>query len=301
MTTREDFFAGKGRGHKADPPEVRARMAGFHLLKARRGLSAAALPLSTNNRQFLQVSAGGPGIRDQKQVGACEGYANTSGITLRYALMGTPIPLMSAIGAYQCALMIQGSFVQGSNTLSDDGTEPNILLQGIQTFGGCSVATWGNEPATPDSVIVQPDLARLEKAATFPLRGAYAIASTGDQYLTDLMIALAAKYPVTGAIAASSSTFNNYTGGVLTAMDNNVDHATLWLDYSWDGKNLSSLILFGANSWGDGLEGDPPWGESDAPGIAAGMYRGDYAFANAYNGSSFVIDVAPVATGEVES
>lgn len=305
MSAHQAFFERKGRGHNHKAAlAARAGMPGFHILKAKRNLGATPIPNDiTANCAFLQASAGGPGIQDQHQVGACEGYAHSSGVTLRAAIQKKPIKLVSAVGLYQCALIIQRApNADGSlPPLSDDGTEPTVIQQAMQTYGAASKAIWGGDPPTPASIIVQPTLAQLEAAHTFLLVGMYAITSTGDQYLRDLMTAWANGYPTTGAIAASSSTFNNYTGGVLSKMDDQVDHATLWMGGKWDGTNVSSLVGVGANSWGDGGEGDPAWGESDAPGIQAGMYRCDASFLSAYSDSTFVLDVVPVTTGEVES
>ena len=303
--TREEFFAAKGRGHRfAEAQAARAGMPGFHVLKAARGLQDTTLPKDiTGNCKFLQTSAGGPGIQDQKSVGACEGFAHSSAITLRSAIMGKPIALASAVGLYQCALMVQRQ-PRADGTLpplEDTGTEPSVIQQVMQTYGVASKATWGGDPPTPESIIVQPTIAQLEAAQTYLLVGMYAITSTGDQYLRDLMTAWANGYPTTGAIAASSSTFNGYTGGVLSAMDNQIDHATLWIGGTWDGSNPSSLVAIGVNSWGDGLEGDPAWGESDAPGISAGMYRADSSFLQAYSRMTYVIDIRPMVPGEVES
>lgn len=303
--SREDFFAAHGRGHNHQAAQAaRSGMPGFHILKAKRNLGATAIPNDiTGNCQFLQTSKGGPGIQNQKQVGACEGFGHSSGITLRSAIMGKPIPLASAVGLYQCALMIQRMpNADGSlPPLEDTGSEPSVIQQALQTYGIASKATWGGDPPTPESIIIQPTLKQLEAAQTYLLVGMYAITSTGDQYLEDLMTAWANGYPTTGAIAASSSTFNNYTGGILSAMDSNVDHCTLWIGGKWDGKSPSSLVGIGCNSWGDGQEGDPAWGESDAPGIAAGMYRGDASFLTKYSQSTYVLDVRPMTSGEVES
>jgi hypothetical protein len=301
--SREDFFRSKGRGHDhAAAVAAHKGMPGFHLLKAKRNFGAAALPLDlTGLCQYLQTSAGGPGIRDQKEVGACEGYAHSSGVTLLMASRKTPVKLISAIGWYQCALLIQRQpNADGTMpALIDSGTEPSIIQQAAMTYGIASVEAWGNEPATPESVIVQPVLDQLEAAQAYLIVGMYAIQSTGDQYLTDVLTAWANGYPVTAAIDASSPTFNNYTGGILSAMGNNIDHATLLPGGTWDGKDLESIVGRGVNSWGDGNEGDPAWGESDAPGITAGMYRCDASFLLAYSKVSYVLDVVPIKTGEV--
>lgn len=304
--TAIDFFRAKGRGHNhAQAKAAQFGMPGFHLLADARHLRDTAIPKDiTALCDCLQSSCGGPGIQDQHQVGACEGYAHSSGVTLFCAAQKQPIKRVSPVQLYQCALMLQRPLNPDGTTiapLQDTGTEPSVIQQVLATYGACSAETWGGEPPTPDSIIIQPDLGQLEKAQTFLLVGMHLIQSTGDQYLRDLMTAWANGYPTTGAIAASSDTFNGYTGGVLSAMDDQIDHATLWIGGHWDGTNPSSLVGIGVNSWGDGQEGDPAWGESDAPGIVAGMYRADASFFNAYNQSTYVLDIRPVSVGEYES
>jgi papain like protease len=281
-------------GHIPDPDEVVARRKGFHILKARRMLGAAALPLKTNNRQWLLPAAGGPGVRDQSATSRCEGFAHAVGITLRFAIKRTPISYVSHDGIYTGARMI--SRVPNADgtlpPLSDDGTEPGLVAQALGEWGACSAKTWGDEPDDPSKVNVEPTIQQLEAEGEFRLDGAYFLQSSGDQYIRDLMTALAAGFPVTGAIAASGSIFQNYSGGVLGAMDDGVDHATLWLDYEVQSlTDLSTFVVYGVNSWGEG------WGESTVTGINGGMYRGGRDFAAKYNSATAVLDVSALTGG----
>lgn len=280
-------------GYRPDPHVVVQRRPKFHLLKAGRGLGVSPLPLATNNRAHMAPSVGGPGILQQGNTNACEGHAHASGVTLRYAIQGTPIPLASPICIYQGALMLQrGTNPDGTlPPLRDDGTEPSLIIQAMRQWGIASAAKWGNFPADPATICNEPTLAQLETAGDFELTGAYFLESSGDQFCTDLMTALAAGYVCTGAIAASGAAFQSYSGGVLPALDNAVDHATLWVDYSWDGSNLSSLVVYGVNSWGEG------WGESSAPGIGGGMYRASRDFVAKYSGDCAVLDVSQYVGG----
>lgn len=279
-----------GTGHKPDPEIVRQRRSKFHMLSAQRGLGAVPWPLSTNNRQFLQVSAGGPGILNQGPTSACEGHAPASGITLSCAIRKKPVPLISPIGLYTMArVLARTPNADGTlPPLTDDGTEPSLVLQAAQQWSILSAASWGNYPANPMTINSEPTFAELESSGTSAFGGGYFLTSSGDQFCKDVMTAMAAGYVLTGAIAASGATFQNYRGGILPALDDQVDHATLWIDYEWDGTNLSSLVVYGANSWG----GEPGgWGESDAPGITGGMYRGNRDFLCAYNQDCAVLDV----------
>lgn len=283
------------KGYRPDPEVVRQRRPKFHLLKAARGLGAAPLPLSTNNRQYLLPSAGGPGILNQFQTSSCEGHAHASGITLRFAIELQPIPLASPICLYDGArILSRQPNPDGSlPALTDDGTEPSQILQAAQQFGVCSAVTWGNYPADPSTINNEPTPQQLAAAREFEIDGAYFLTSTGDQFCTDIMTALASGYVCSSAIAASSSSFENYTGGVLGALDSDVDHASLWVDYEWDGANLSSLVFWGVNSWGTS------WGTSGVSGIAGGMYQFNREFAGAYSQDCAALSVVPLGGHEV--
>lgn len=276
-------------GHIPDPPDVVARRKGFHLLKAKRGLGAAPLPLKTNNGAFLAASAGGPGILNQVDTSSCEGHAHGSGITTRFAILGKPIPLVSPKCVYDVARIVSRSPNPDGSIppLVDEGTEPNLVLAGLGEWGAASAVSWGNYPVSSSTINLEPTPQALMLAGDFKLLGAYFLdGSAGDAYLIALMTALAAGYPVTGAIAASSSTFQGYSGGVLPALDADVDHATLWLDYEWDGSNLSSLVVDGVNSWGE------VWGAPYAPGVAGGMYQAGRDFLAKYASATAVLDLA---------
>jgi len=153
--------------------------------------------------------------------------------------------------------------------LSDDGTEPNLIQAAGREWGVPSLTTWGGFPATSASVIVEPTLAQLEAAQESRYDGSYYIQSIGDQRLLDLMTALAAGFPVVNAIPGGGSMFQGYSGGILGAVDGPIDHATYFYDYKWDGKNVASLVVWGANSWGS----DTGWGET-------GTYRCNKDFIN---------------------
>jgi hypothetical protein len=273
-------------GHIPDPPDVVARRKGFHLLKAKRGIGAAPRPLSTNNRAWLDPSVGGPGVLDQSDTSSCEGHAHAAAITLEFAARGTPIPLVSPICLYTGARVIsRGINADGTlPALVDEGTEPGLVVAWMQSEGACSAATWGDYPASSATINDEPTPQRLFATADFKLNGAYFLQSSGDQYILDLIDALAAKKIITTAIAASSSTFQNYSGGVLGPLDDAVDHASQIIDLlSWDGINASSAVFLGANTWSSG------WGES-------GLYRFNADFARKYSSATAVLDLSTVGS-----
>lgn len=280
-------------GHIPDPEIVRQRRLKFHMLKALRGLGVSALPLSSNNRRWLLSSVGGPGIFDQHDTSSCEGHAWASAVTLRYAILRTPIPTASPICPYDGARVLSRPLNEDGTLpkLTDDGTEPSLIVSAMNRWGIASADKWEGFPASSQTINDEPTLDELETAGEFEIDGAYFLSSEGDQFCYDLMLALASGYPCVSAIAASNPTFQNYTGGVMGPLGPKVDHASLWVDYEWDGQNLSSFKGFGVNSWGDGTQGDTPWGESTVTGIAAGMYRFNRDCAVEYRQDCAVVDV----------
>jgi hypothetical protein len=233
---------------------------------------------------------GGPGILDQFQTARCEGFAHASGFTLGAAIRGWAMPLRSPDALYTMGRIV-GSYpaVDGQLLeLQDNGTEPSPVLQAAQTWGVPSATDWGPWPSDPARVNDPPNLAQLESASNFRLKGAYFLTSTGEQFCRDVMTALAAGFVCTGAIAASGVAFEAYRGGVLGFIGTAIDHATLWVDYEWDGTNIHSLVIYGVNSWGT------DWGEDDAD-VGGGMYRANAEFLQSYTQDCAVLDVTGVA------
>ena len=287
-------------GHINDAPAVVARRPKFHLHPRYATIKATPLPLSTNNRQFMPTSKGGPGIQNQNDLSACEGFAHSSGATLRMAIAGTPIALLSALGLYYGALLVDCEpNADGSlPPLLDSGTMPSSIVTAWNQWGATSATTWGQlppssstvykTPSDPNSPLILPKPEQLFAEQACKFGGAYFPSSVGDQRLFDIMACLAAGYPVSVAIAASGSVFQQYHGGVLGQLSGPIDHASLWVDYAWDGSNIQTITLIGANSWGEA------WGESDIGGISAGLYRGNYQFASQAT-DACVLEIAEAA------
>ena len=281
-----------GRGYNAAPPDVVARRVAFRVLSAKAGrvASASALPLLTSNRQFVAAALGGPGILDQDGTDGCVGHVISNCITTRFSLCKTPIALVTPIGCYTVGRDIL-RVVNPDGTLSkltDSGLDPDVGMQGVQTYGVCSAMTWGNFPASPATVNAEPTPAQLEAAKDFVLQGAYFIYGSNASTLLQIMQALASQYPVSNSVASRNVGFDEYTGGVIPAsvMDGTLDHYTMLIDYQWlsdeasfeafvtklqndevDMAAIANLIIYGVNSWGES------WGESDVAGISGGLYR----------------------------
>lgn len=255
-----------GRGYKPDPAEVVARRPGFHLLRDRRALKVAIMPTSVDWSPYV-IGADGPGILNQGQTGSCTGHATAGGITTRFAIENAPIRLVSPIGCYTVGRRIgQQPNPDGSiPPLADDGAEPSQVIAGISEWGVCSAEAWGSYPADPATINNEPDLQQLEAVSEFTLRGAYFLQSQGDQFVKDLMLAIASGFPVTAAVAASDPLFNDYTGGILGAMGGGLDHYVYACGFEWDGTDPRSVVVKYVNSWGSS------WGES-------GFFRANRGF-----------------------
>jgi hypothetical protein len=298
---------------------VVARRVGFRVLAARSNkiASAGSLPLGTSNRSFVATALGGPGILDQDGVRGCTGFTIAECITTRFSLCKAPIALVSPIGCYTVGRDIVR--VPGLNgqlpLLIDNGLDPDLGAQGVQTYGVCSAVTWGNFPADPATINLDPTPAQLEAAKDFVLQGAYFISGSNASTLLQVLQALASQYPVSNAVASTNPAFDGYSGGVIAAasLTGSLDHYTMLIDYQWlsdegsfatfvaglqageiDMAAIANLILYGVNSWGES------WGESDVAGISGGLYRVAADALSAMD-SFCVWDVTPVAGGALQA
>jgi hypothetical protein len=274
-------------GHRPAPPEVVARRKGFHLLHQKRSLGSVSLATSYDYSAVV-ISNDGPGILDQGQTGSCEGHGHAGGITTNFAIKGSPIKLVSPIGIYAVARCI-GRKPDASGhlpPLTDDGTESDLAIAGIEEWGVCSADSWGDFPANPATINDEPTMAQLERASDFRLNGAYFLTSdpSSDQYVIDIMTALAAGYTVAFALPASGPEFQGYTGGVLSSLSGPVDHENYLVGCSVPSAGAySQATVRGVNSWNKG------WGEG-------GFYSlGRLALAQTQD--ACVLDLSPAAGG----
>jgi hypothetical protein len=295
-------------GHISDLPDVIARRLGLHHHPEIGAMRAGTLPLRTTNRESLPVAKGGPGVLDQHDTGSCEGHAHGAGITLRFAIDGTPLPeLVSPVGLYLGALRIdRAPLVDGTlPPLFDNGTMPSSILTALAADGMIGASVWGQYPASSQTLYANPNSApgasdyqaciepppeKLFAESGFRMKGGYFVQSQGAQRLLDLMTVLAAGKVVTDALPASGGDFQGYSGGILGATTGPIDHANLILDYDWTGTQgqldtfiadvrAFSLITAMAladqflvfhvlNSWGE------TWGEADPIAqTVGGLYR----------------------------
>ncbi len=289
------------RGHLPDHEAVKKSRRGVHLLP---GLKmTTALPLATTNRAKLPVSSGGPGVLNQKGVGACEGFGHASAGTLRLANLGISKGLLSPVQLYLGALMCDQT-LQADGTLSvvtDTGTMPQSIQNAWLTFGAklasgdpqYPVADDNSniykDPADPNSPLLLPAMETLYGDGSLRYQGAYFVTATGSQRFLQAMNVLAAGRTMTDAIPASGSQFQSYSGGILGALSGPIDHCNHILDYEWSGtaeefasfvaalangddttvaKLAPNLLWHCVNSW------DVTWGEADAVSQqTGGLYR----------------------------
>jgi hypothetical protein len=292
------------RGHIPDHPEVVKRRTGLHLHPKFASIMARAssLPMATTNRAKLSTAAGGPGMLNQGSTGSCEGHAHASGATLFLANQGKSVGLISPVALYLGALMIDRTVSGGAlSVVTDAGTMPSSIVSAWQTFGSrlatsdpqypADPSTLYVTPSDPNSPLVLPSLEALYADSPYRFGGAYFLtgASTSPAYLLAALSVLASGRTLTDAIPASGTAFQNYSGGVLGALDGPTDHANQIHDYGFSGtaaqwasfttalqqgdtatvNSLSSMLLFFCcNSWG------LAWGAPDAvSGMTGGMYQ----------------------------
>ena len=290
-------------GHIADHPVTVARRTGLHLAPFQKTLKAAAalLPSQTMNRANLSTTNGGPGLLDQQNLGACEGFAHASAGTLYLANQGQSAGLISPIMLYLGALL-QDQTLQLDGTLSqvtDTGTMPSSILAAWLSFGAllakddpnypASQSTLYQNPTDPNSTLKLPPIEEFYKSSPYRYQGAYFITSGGPKRILDALSVMAAGRTITDAIPASGQDFQGYSGGILGALSGPIDHANHIADYEWVGStadwqsfqtalrngdtttvtSLSQYLIFHCiNSWGE------VWGEADpVAGTAGGCYR----------------------------
>lgn len=244
------------RGHVLAPADVVARRKGFHVMRAKRRLGGAELPLSVDLSPFVNGPGGPTSTLDQGPTGRCEGFAHAGGITTRFAIKGTPIPLVSPDGIYKVARCVgRRPGADGKlPALIDEGTESDLAIAGIQEWGVSSAATWGEFGLNPLTINDNPTLEQLEAASDFTLSGAYFITSDphSDQYIVDLLTALAEGYPVAYALPASGDAFQGYAGnGPVAGLTGPVDHENYIVGCSIPSRGAySQATILAVNSWG---------------------------------------------------
>jgi hypothetical protein len=218
---------------------------------SREGISA--LPSSVTLLPYA------PHVFNQNDTGSCTGGSTGPAIYTALLARGTPLPWVpSPKGIYTLGRAIDrtpnanGSFPP----LRDEGAMPNQVMRGISEWGvrrmGPFVSGYAYD-CDHRNVNEEPNLLELEEDAHHVLLGQYVIRTKGAQRIVDLCSALAAKKPITVALAGGSALFQSYAGGVLPMLHAPLDHYVWLYGYTTDAKG--KRIFLGRNSWGTG------WGE----------------------------------------
>ena len=213
----------------------------FHHLSAR--LNVGELPAE------VSLFDKAPPVMDQGQTGSCTGHGSSCGLYVAAGLSWVPSPAE----IYRNGRAISRAPGQA---LTDNGADPAQVFAAINEFGvrPMTPLTDRYSDADPATINDEPKLGDLEAEALTVLVGDYGITSTGAQRVRDFQTSLAAGIPVTVAIAGGCDAFQNYSGGILPALNAPLDHYVCLLAY----KTLpdGSIAFGGQNSWG------PFWGEA---------------------------------------
>jgi hypothetical protein len=232
-------------GCKPDPPHVRARNAlvGSRPLRAR---------FSVVEAPRYPVACAGWVLLDQGSTESCTAHALANGVQIAQVLDFFPSPR----AIYALERMIERAGTK-NGALPDDGAVPSDGIVALQTWGVVPFGSLGDVPGltdvTPENVSQALNLRDLEAAAQTLLIGAHPLPSEGDALADDIAVALGAGAAVFVAVPGSAPAFQNYTGGLLEAINLHAhapDHAVLLVGAA----SAEEYVLL--NSWG------PTWGEA---------------------------------------
>lgn len=240
---------------------------------------AARLGLLDNTPSDVDLEPHCPPVFDQGPTSSCTGHASSCGIFTSAGWLGfVPSPAET----YRNGRAIDRDPWSGHfEALSDSGASPNEVFRAINEYGlkplGPLVRGRYSD-AHEDTINDEPTLTDLLAESRNILVGEYGITGTVDSRRQQARMALASGKPVCAAISGSSALFQNYTGGVLGALNGPLDHYVCLIGY--ETRDDGSTIWKVRNSWGD-------WGES------GNCWIDDNAFAEL--GNMIVADVRKVA------
>lgn len=230
----------RGLGYKPDPAGHRKTSA-HHLLGAIRSLSEP---------KSVSLLAHAPLVLDQQASSSCVGHAFACALKTR---LWSSLPWVpSPVGIYTIARAIDR--LDESIPLQDAGSEPNQAVRGIAEWGVRPIHLVDDHDAEIATVNDEPSILDLEDDARTLTIGAYGIVTPDrDQRRAQARRALAAGFPVPGAIAASGELFQSYTGGVLPALGPELDHMVCLVGYELtaDGSTIWLVRNSWSKSWGE--------------------------------------------------
>lgn len=236
----------RATGYRPDP--FGHRRTSFGRLASK--LNLGSTPSSCSMRSNV------PMILDQGPTSSCVGHAAAMGIHIACKLSGIDLGWVpSPAEIYRNGRGIDR--VSLSQPLTDDGSEPNQVFRAISEYGVRPMKAnvdGRNSDAEPRTINDEPKLGDLEEEAlTIPF-GEYGISSFGSTRVLALRQALAANKPVTAAVAGGSDAFQNYTNGILEAINAQLDHYALLIGYSTSssGETVFELLNSWSELWGEG-------------------------------------------------
>lgn len=238
-------------GYRLDP--AGHQRSPFARLAARRGLGSFPA--------IVTLLAFAPAVLDQNQTSSCTGGATSAALYTAFGAKGKPLPWVpSQRGIYLNGRAIDRAPDENGKLpfLEDKGASVNQVMRGISEWGirpmRGPTSDGLNYDAEPFNVNDEPTIRELEDEALAIVVGEYGVTSAGQRRRDELCAALAGEHPITMAIAGGCNAFQRYTGGVLPALNAELDHY-VWM-YGFETQADGSVIYLCRNQWGTS------WGES---------------------------------------
>lgn len=191
------------------------------------------------------------GVDDQEETSACVGFSFEEAIALRAAALGLKLPRGSALGCYSLGRCEEQRFDGTSGPLTDNGSQPSLVVQGITEVGLISRDAWPFDSATVNN---RPTLEQIEGAgATVPIvvNGFHMIMEFGAARLARIRQALDASCPVPLVVTADGAFQQAGPSTTLTAPAKvDLDHMVTLISYDRIGRRFRILNHWG-KTWAD--------------------------------------------------
>ena len=196
-------------------------------------------------------------VLDQGPTSSCEGHGNSGAVYVALAAAGYRLPwIPSQDGIYKVGRCIDRVPVNGKlPALSDDGARSSQVVRGMQEYGIRPMSMQRTSDGRFSDVEVatvnkEPPLNELIADARTVLVGAYGITSKGKQRSDEVATCLSNGIPVVLAVPGGAAAFQSYTGGVLSALHEPIDHCVFVIGFYTLPDGSRAFII--RNSWGEG-------------------------------------------------
>lgn len=210
----------------------------------------AALNASPKPLESVSLAPFDPPIFDQGVTGSCVGHARARGIYISRAASGKPLPFIpSPSEIYKLALCYER--IDWHTPLVDSGCDPVDSIEAVSLLGvkGMTPLPGRFSDADPDTITIAPTLESIEEDHKFPLLNDHLITEKGKERARLFCAAITAGYPVCFDVPGGSDEWQSYTGGILVANRQQLDHYVCAIGYGIDSQG--ALTVIGDNSWGD--------------------------------------------------